>query len=255
MMQAVFIAAEGYPVEWASDLQAQWGCPVHEGYGSTQGAGFVASTCEHGVVRSDRERGLMHLFEWAHLVEVIDPDTGKPAAEGEEGEIVLTNLDIEASPVVRFSTRDRVRWFPAASCGCGRPWHTIEAGSIGRYDDMLKVRGNNIWPITMDQTVFAHVDVAEYKGRVFVDTQGRTEVEICLAFKPGACEGAEREALIAQLREKLKERTNLWIAIREVSVRELPEFSYKARRWTDERQGGYGKNAAPVAVAKAGVTA
>ncbi|MFC6283806.1 MULTISPECIES: phenylacetate--CoA ligase family protein [Polaromonas] len=252
MMQAVFIAAEGYPVEWAAELQVQWGCPVHEGYGSTQGAGFIASTCEHGVVRSDRDRGLMHLFEWAHLVEVIDPDTGKPAMPGEEGEIVLTNLDIEASPVVRFSTRDRVRWFPAAACGCGRPWDVIEAGSIGRYDDMLKVRGNNIWPVTMDQVVFAHVEVADYKGRVFVDDQGRTEVEICMAFKPGVSEGAARAALVARLREKLKERTNLWIQIREIPAAELPEFSYKARRWTDERRSGYGKQAAPSAAPTTG---
>lgn len=245
MMQAVFIAAEGYPVEWAADLKVQWGCPVHEGYGSTQGAGFVASTCEQGVVRVDRERGLMHLFEWAHLVEVIDPDSGEPAAAGEEGELILTNLDIEASPVVRFSTRDRVRWFPAAACGCGRPWHSIEAGSIGRYDDMLKVRGNNIWPVTMDQVIFAHVEVADYKGRVFVDDQGRTEVEICMAFKLGACEGKAREALVAGLRQKLKERTNLWINISEVPAGELPEFSYKARRWTDERRSGYGKPSVP----------
>lgn len=240
MMRSLYIAAEGYPLEWGRRIEEEWGCRLHEGYGSTQGAGFVCGTCERGVVRPDRERGLMHIFEWLNHAEIISPDSGQPVAEGEEGEIILTNLDIEGSPVIRFSTRDRARWFPASACGCGRPWHCIEAGSIGRYDDMMKVRGNNIWPLTIDTIVFAEASVAEYVGRVFVDVEGRTEVEIRLALRDaGSISDPDRAALLSRLRETIKTRTNVQMRLVEVPLSELPVFTYKARRWTDERRAGY----------------
>ena len=240
MMQGIYIAAEGYPPEWARRIEAEWGCSLHEGYGSTQGSGFVCGTCERGAVRADRERGLMHIFEWINYAEVVSPDTGSPVSEGEEGEIILTNLDIEGSPVIRFATRDRARWFPASACGCGRPWQCIETGTIGRYDDMMKVRGNNVWPLTIDTIVFAEPAVAEYVGRVFVDEAGRTEVEIRFALRdPGVVTKEERAALASRLRDRIKARTNVQMRLIEVPASELPVFTYKARRWTDERRHGY----------------
>lgn len=245
MLAGIQIAAEGYPSEWARETQKLWGCPLHEGYGSTQGAGFIATTCDRGIVRDDRERGLMRILEWLNYAEVIDPDTGCHVGPGEEGEIVLTNLDIEGSPVIRFATRDKARWYPADYCGAGLPWGGVEAGSIGRYDDMMKVRGNNIWPLAVDTVVFAAPEVAEYVGRVYVDGEGRTEVELRLALKPGACDEAARPALFETLRATLKARTNVWMQIREVPLAELPQFTYKARRWSDERKSGYRPGATP----------
>lgn len=240
MMRALYIAAEGYPPEWARRIESEWGCRLHEGYGSTQGSGFVCGTCARGVVRPDRDRGLMHIFEWINYSEVINPDTDRPVAEGEEGEIILTNLDIEGSPVIRFATRDRARWFSAASCGCGRPWHCIESGTIGRYDDMMKVRGNNLWPLTIDTIVFAEPAVAEYVGRVYVDEAGRTEVEIRFALRdPATLHSSAKHAIAERLRETIKARTNVQMNLVEVPIAELPVFTYKARRWTDERRQGY----------------
>ena len=247
MMRGIFLVAEGYPAEWAHAIEDAWQCRVHEGYGSTQGAGFVCSTCEHGAVRADGRRGQMHIFEWLNYTEVGDPETGAPVAPGEEGEIVLTNLDIQGSPVLRFATRDRGRWFPHDACDCGRPWHCIEAGGVGRDDDMLKIRGNNLWPLTVDQAVFAHPEVAEYTGRVFVDDAGRTEVEIRLALKAEAlglsADGQAR--LRAAIRDAIKDRTNVAMRLRVVPAAELPEYLYKARRWTGERKRGYAAKKQP----------
>src|SRR5690606_26256010 len=155
-----------------------WGFTLHEGYGSTQGAGFICSTTERGVVGKDGGRGAMQCFDWHVIVEVIDPETGAHVEPGEFGEVVLTNLDIEGSPVVRFRTGDRVRLLPAGSAGNGRSWTCIESGTIGRYDDMMKIRGNNVWPSAVDIAVFAQPEVAEYVGRVFVDDKARTEVVV-----------------------------------------------------------------------------
>lgn len=241
MLRSIFTVAEGFPMEWARGMEEFWGCRLHEGYGSTQGTGFVSTTCERGVVRSDRERGLMHLLEWHNLVEILDPESGRPVEPGEEGEIVLTNLDIMGSPVLRFSTRDRARYFPHSECGCGRPWNCIEAGTVGRYDDMMKIRGNNVWPLAVDTAIFSHKEVAEYVGRVYVDGRGRTEVEVRLAIKPEFAEGdaARRAALLTRIRESIKQGTNVLMNVVEVDRSALPEFTYKARRWTDERQKGY----------------
>ena len=238
MLKAVFIAAEGYPVEWARDTQRFWGCTLHEGYGSTQGAGFICSTGEGGVLDGLGGRGAMHCFDWHVLVEVVDPDTDEPVAEGEFGEVILTNLDIAASPVIRFRTRDRARLLPV---GAGRQWTALESGTMGRYDDMLKIRGNNVWPSAVDLAVFAHDEVAEYTGRVFVDAAGRTEVEIRLALKPGHADAPDSHiaAIHRRVQDAVKQRTNVLMRIVDAPYAEMPVFDYKARRWKDERKQGY----------------
>jgi phenylacetate-CoA ligase len=240
-MRTLFIAAEGYPIEWAERVAAQWGCPLQEGYGSTQCAGFGASTFDDGVVTRNGTRGLMHLFEWETLFEVLDPVTMQPVKSGETGELVVTNLSIEASASIRFRTGDSVRFIASNDTQSGRPVHAIECGTIGRFDDMMKIRGNNVWPAAVDAAVFAHREIAEYIGNVFTDPEGKTECEVRI----GLTEQGARELPpdCAQLRgsvqNAIKERTNVLMTVVVVSRDELPEFTYKARRWNDQRQQGY----------------
>lgn len=240
-MKALFIAAEGYPLEWAAKIQDIWGTPLHEGYGSTQGAGFICSTAERGVIAADGQRAPMQCFDWHMIVEVLEPDSDTPVKPGEYGEVVLTNLDIEGSPVVRFRTRDRVRLLPFDAAQNGRAWTCLESGLIGRYDDMMKIRGNNVWPSAVDIAVFAHPEVAEYIGTVFVDEKGRTEALVKIGLKPDFAtrSEAERLALIERIQNSIKERTNVLMTIVEVPRAELPYFENKARRWKDERPNGY----------------
>lgn len=238
MLRAIFFAAEGYAWEWLEEMEAFWGCRVTEGYGSTQVAGFGYVDCHQA---HERARGLLHALEWHTLLEVIDPETGNHVGAGGEGEIVVTNLDIQASPVIRFRTGDRARYFPHDACACGRPWHCIEAGTVGRYDDMLKIRGNNVWPVVVDGAVFAYAEVAEYTGRVHVDGKGRTAVALKIALKPHAenMGQAERTALLARIASTIREKTNVRMDLTQVAMDAMPQFAYKARRWTDERQNGY----------------
>lgn len=237
----VFIAAEGYPAAWAERVQELWGCPLHEGYGSTQCVGFAAGTGPAGCLGPKGTRGAMQLFEWMTLCEVLDPESGRPVASGEEGELVVTNLTVEASPVLRFRTGDRVRFIAGADCGSALD--AIQCGGIGRYDDMMKIRGNNVWPDAVDATVFAFAEVSEYVGRVFTGSAGRTEVEITVALKEAALEqtgcAESGERLAAAIGAAVKQRTNVAMRVRFAAREELPEFTYKARRWSDERQAGY----------------
>ncbi|WP_342641060.1 phenylacetate--CoA ligase family protein [Rhodoligotrophos ferricapiens] len=239
MLRTLYIAAEPYPVEWAQRIEAFWGARLHEGYGSTQGAGFIAGTCEHGAIQGDR-RGVMLVFEWHQLVEIVNPDTMELVAPGEEGEIVLTNLDIVGSPVIRFRTGDKGRYIPPGAGPSGRNWIGIEAGTIGRIDDMMKIRGNNMWPSAVDNVVFRSDKVWEYAGRVFTDDHGRTQVELRLAFKEGvSLSDAERAAFLADLTAELKQTTNIAMQILVVNRAELPSYEYKSRRWKDERAEGF----------------
>jgi phenylacetate-CoA ligase len=238
-MHGIFIAAEGYPLEWAAKIEEHWGCRLQEGYGSTQLNGFGGSTGSAGVFREDGRRGLMRLFEWEHLIEIVDPETGAPVRPGEQGEMVVTNLSVEGSPVVRFRTGDAARFVPWQECG-GGAWNAIECGTIGRFDDMMKIRGNNVWPSMFDAAVFAHPEIGEYKGRVYT-RDGKTEVEVKIAVADhhaNLCT-EERAALVQSVRAAIKQRSNMWVDVCEVPRAEFQGFAYKARRWVDERQDGY----------------
>jgi phenylacetate-CoA ligase len=238
-MHGLFIAAEGYPVEWAAKIEDYWGCRLQEGYGSTQLNGFGGSTASAGVVNEKGGRGLIRLFEWEHLIEIVDPVSGLPVKPGEQGEMVVTNLSVEGSPTVRFRTGDAARFVPWQEAG-GGAWNAIECGTIGRFDDMMKIRGNNVWPSMIDAAVFAHPEVGEYKGRVYT-RDGKTEIEVRIAVADhhsGLCED-ERARLVSSVRAAIKERSNVWMDVCEVPRTEFQGFAYKARRWADERQDGY----------------
>jgi phenylacetate-CoA ligase len=221
-LRTLFIAAEGYPLEWAERIEALWGCRLQEGYGSTQCAGFGGSTCADGAITPRGERGLMHLFEWETLFEIIDPATLEPVRSGETGELVVTNLSIEGSPVFRFRTGDSARFISHQDTGSGRAWNAIECGTI-------------------DAAVFSFGEVGEYAGRVFTSADGKTEIEVRIAFVEQAVRMDEtaRDKLFEAIRRTIKERTNVWMTLVACDRSELPEFSYKARRWKDERQQGY----------------
>ncbi len=240
-LRTLFIAAEAYPVEWAQKIENIWGCKLQEGYGSTQCAGFAGSTCEEGTVTVDGQRGKLHLFEWENMIEVVNPETLEPVSSGEMGEMIVTNLSIQGSPVVRFRTGDAAQFISYEDNGCDRAWNALECGTIKRLDDMMKIRGNNIWPSAIDAAVFAHDVVAEYAGRVFTGRDGKTEIEIRLAFSESASQLSmdERKNVLAAVRSSIKDRTNVWMDLAEVPRSDLPEFSYKAKRWKDERQDGY----------------
>lgn len=239
-LRVIFTAAEPFSPEWAASAEDFWGATIHEWYGATQSAGAVMFTCEDGVVRrkeSQLARGTLHALDHRVMIEVIDPETGAILDEG-TGEIVVTVLHRESFPCIRFRMGDRVTRVADGTCACGRPFTQFESGSISRYDDMMKIRGLNVWPEAVDAVIFAADDVDEYRGTVSVDAaSGREDVVIELEFKPGV--PAERaQARIAQLAQDLKIRIGLNIRLEPVPPGSLPRYEFKVRRWIDERRVG-----------------
>lgn len=237
-LKAIMIATEAYPISWVQRMQAIWGARLFELYGNTQQAGLAAGCCETGVLTPEDGRGCLHLDEWSTLYEVIDRESGEPVNPGEEGELVLTNLFREGSPLIRFRTNDRVRFLPYTTCSCGRPTDCVEAGTVARYDDMMKIRAQNVWPEAIDSLVFNHPEIEEYQGRVHVDERGREQVDVRVEFKKGALAEESRGPLLKALSDELRRGVGISMNLSEAPADSLERFVFKTRRWTDDRNKG-----------------
>lgn len=230
----ILTATEAFSLERIRRIEETWGAKVYEWYGASQR--IIAWNCRHGAIHTDGRRGLLHHLPHIMMLETLHPVTHEPVEYGEEGEVVATFLDAEASPLLRFATGDRVRLMPASSCGCGCHYDGYESGTITRYDDMVKVRGVNIWPTTTDEVFFRNTLVANYIGLVRSRPDGGEEVVVEVEFKPEA-DQAVRETLLSSARDDLRSILGLKIDVTEAR-KSLPSFTdthSKARRWRDER--------------------
>lgn len=235
-LKAIKLGSFGFDVPWAREMEDFWGAKLIDTYASTQCGGGIASTCEHGTYLADGRRGMMHFPEHKVWAEVLNPVTGEPAQEDEEGEVILTSFGREAMPILRFRTGDKVIFKSHRQCPCGRPFDGIEAGTVSRFDSMLKIRGMNLWPEAVDAIVLAHPEIDEYNGRLGVAGNGREIARVIVEFKADAPnDAAHRAGVIETLREQIKERTGVGMELREAQAGELERFAYKEKRWKDQR--------------------
>lgn len=166
------VAGESWSVPWMLRLEQAWNAKVFEQYGSTQRG--MAWSCPSGAL-SGEHRGTLHALSDFGIYEVIDPATGETVHEG-RGELILTPFVSSASPLVRFATGDCVTVL--RGCDCGRPGPCFAAGTVERYDFMVKVRGVNVWPEALDRAVFAVAAVREYDATVELSDDGRETLEV-----------------------------------------------------------------------------
>lgn len=234
-LKGIVVAGEPYSEDWAMRMEDFWGTTVHEFYGSTQQGSIAAATCELGVV-PEGKRGALHAFMDTSFFEIIDPETERQVAPGETGELVVTTLYRQGSPLVRFRTKDRVTYLPHNYCACGRNFDIWEPGTIARYDDMMKIKGTNVWPETVDRVVFGCPEVEEYSGKVTIDDRGREEVILSLEFKNRGYPEDMKAAILKKIGHGIKERVGISVTIKEVPFGTLERFTFKVRRWTDERR-------------------
>ncbi len=159
----------------------------------------------------------LHVNESEFIVEVIDPAT---AASARDGELVLTNLGRVGSPVVRYRTGDHVR-LAEAPCPCGRTFSRLEGGILGRLDDMLIVRGVNVFPAAIEGVVRRFPAIDEFQIEVF--RAGELD-EVRVLVEVGDTAGASR------LQEALRASLGIRLEVAPVPPRSLPRYELKARR-------------------------
>jgi phenylacetate-CoA ligase len=173
--------------------------------------------------------GGLHLNEAEYICEILEPGSGRAVGDGERGELVVTNLGRAASPLIRYRTGDVVVRRSGA-CACGRTLARLEGGVLARVDDMVNVRGVNVYPSAVESVVRRFSDVAEY--RATVSTAGslrELSVEIELASS------ADRQSdTAAHIAMALRESLGLTVPLRVVAANTLPRFEMKARRFVVE---------------------
>lgn len=229
-IRALLAGGEHAGYAWFQRLEAAWDAPVFDRYGSTQSGNDHAYACEYGIGTRERP-GTMHNIDPYHLAEVIDPQSGRQVRHGEEGEIVFTSLYRTDTPAIRIRLRDRAIWHEPGACRCGRPFTGLEMCSIGRVDDMKKVKGVNIWPQAVDDAMFALDEVDEYQVLLTSDS---TEADVAtVKLMPKV--DVRREDLLQRVASNLRERIGINFQVELVAPGSLQHSEYKARRWIDER--------------------
>ena len=166
-----------------------------------------------------------HVNESEFIVEVLNPDTLEPVSEGEQGELIITNLGRIGFPVIRYRTGDLVR-LNHEPCKCGRTFPRFEGGVLGRVDDMVVVRGINVFPSAIENLIRRSDEVEEFRITVStVKQMGHLSIELDLK-KYADPENAKND-VYQQIRNEL----SLSSEIKVVPHGSLPRFEMKARRF------------------------
>ena len=188
-----------------------------------------------GVAFECTEQNGLHIWEDYVIAEIIDPETLQPVPEGEVGELVLTTLNREAMPLLRYRTRDLTRFLPG-QCPCGRTHRRIDRMK-GRSDDMIILKGVNIFPIQIETILMQFKEVAS-NYLITIDTFDNSEemlveVELDTLSSDSYC---ELQALTAEITRRLKDELLLTPKVKLVAKGSLPVTEGKAVRVKDLRK-------------------
>jgi phenylacetate-CoA ligase len=199
-------------------IDEAWAATTFDHTGLTE-VGATGLTCQ--------ERSGVHLIESEFLFEVIDPVTEREVEPGMAGELVVTNLGRPGNPMIRYRTGDLVE-LDHDPCGCGRTWPRMKGGILGRADDMVVVRGINVFPSSIEDVVREYRDVAEFRLELRRERQ-MDALELTLEPVDGL-HGEAATRLARTVADDIHRRLLLRVPCTIVPPRSLPRFELKARR-------------------------
>jgi phenylacetate-CoA ligase len=219
-VRALVVAGEpgGSIPEMRSRLESAWGARVFDHSGMTE-IGPAAIACQENP-------GGLHVLETDYIAEIIDPETLRPVDLGQPGELVLTNLGRGGSPLFRYRTGDLVRADPGP-CPCGRALLRLDGGILGRCDDMIHLRGNNVYPAALEALLRRFPEVAEY--RIAIDRSAALP-RLCIEVEPRPDDWGGVGDLLDRLDGAFRSAFLFRAELRPVPPGSLPRFEMKARR-------------------------
>jgi phenylacetate-CoA ligase len=227
-LKKAFIGAEPHSEGTRSKIEELYKIDAYNSYGLSEMNGpGVAFEC---VYKND-----LHLWEDAYIVEIINPKTGQLVPDGQEGEVVLTNLIRHAMPLMRYRTRD-LAFLHTEPCKCGRT-HRRLSRILGRSDDMLIINGVNVFPSQIEEVVMKIPEVGN-NYQICVEKDGaldRLIVKVELYSKMFLGEAKQIDNLKYKIGEELKASITIKPAIELHEPGSLPAFEGKAVRVVDTR--------------------
>jgi phenylacetate-CoA ligase len=200
-------------------IEKAWGARVFDHTGMTE-IGSLGFECVEAP-------GGVHLIESECIAEVVDPGTDETLPPGRTGELVLTNLGRLGSPLLRYRTGDLVR-LSVDRCACGRHFARMVGGILGRTDEMIIVRGNNVYPSAIEAIVRQFGDIAEFRIEA-IESGSLNNVRIEIEPFPAA--GARAGQLTRQVAKTVQERLMFGPEVVVVAPGSLPRFELKASRF------------------------
>lgn len=220
------IGSERWGEKMRNRIANELGVELYDIYGLTEVYGpGIAINCEHNTG--------MHYFDDYLYFEIIDPKTGEVLPDGELGELVITTLEKEGAPLIRYRTHDLTRIIPDTTpCPCGRSYPRIDV-ILGRTDDMVKVKGVNIYPGQIDD-LLKELPNASSEYQVFIDhEEGKDRISVFVETALGGAE--EKAAFEKEMKDLFKTRINVTILPKAVAIGELPRSEKKSTRIFDYR--------------------
>jgi phenylacetate-CoA ligase len=200
-------------------IEEAWGASCFDHAGASE-VGPHSFECQ-------AQPGGCHVIESEFIVEVLD-DSNEPVPPGHQGELVITNLGRACYPVIRYRTGDVVR-LTTEPCECGRTFARFEGGILGRADDMLVVRGVNVFPAAVENVIRRFDDVDEFRVTVRVVSE-MDALDIELELRDGA-----NPTVAAEIAKAIEATLLLKPTVRRVAPGTLPRFELKAKRFHIER--------------------
>lgn len=227
-LKTLIIGAEPHTEQQRRNIENLLGVKAYNSFGMTEMNG-------PGVGFECKEQNGMHLWEDNYLVEIIDPDSGAPLPIGEVGELVLTTLNRELMPLIRYRTRDLTRILPH-SCPCGRT-HLLIDRITGRSDDMIIIKGVNIFPMQIEKILMGYSELSSNYLITLdrIDNQETLTVEVELKELP-TDNYVILEGLYKKIRQDLRDEILVTPYLKFVKKGSLPQQEGKAIRVKDLRR-------------------
>jgi phenylacetate-CoA ligase len=228
-VKIAFLGAEPHTEKMRKKIEEIYGYKAFNSYGLSEMNGpGVAFECPY-------QEG-MHIWEDSFLVEIIDPNTLQPVADGVEGELVMTTLQREGMPLIRYRTKDLTRIIPEP-CACGRTHRRIERIK-GRTDDMLIIKGSNIFPMQIEKKLMEISGVGT-NFLIILDREGFNDsltVKVEVNKKDFSGDMQQLDALRKKIVEELKSEILVTPKVDLVEPDSIPKGEGKAVRVIDNRK-------------------
>ena len=227
-LKTLVIGAEPHTDEQRKKIERMLGVKAYNSFGMTEMNG-------PGVAFECQEQNGMHFWEDCYLVEIIDPETGEPVPDGEIGELVLTTLDREMMPLLRYRTRDLTRILPG-ECPCGRTHLRIDRIK-GRSDDMFIIKGVNIFPMQVEKILVQFPQLGSNYLITLETVNNQDEMIVEVELSDLSTDNyIELEKIRKEITRQLKDEILVTPKLKLVKKGSLPQSEGKAVRVKDLRQ-------------------